>query len=159
MRIPGHDDGDELDGVFPFLTQIADQRVTGGEPFNDSIWANPGLLSFALPQPLPLDDWEREVVFFTPGVRLVRIPTQDWIRLQRNVQVLRSHYDRNRMKLGEVEEVEIGGEPTLARRFEIQGPFREGYVDARGRVLLLRHDPGEGMERPQHVRLLRPSEY
>jgi len=159
LRIPGHDEDDEPDGVFTFLTRIADQRFTGGLPFNDSVYANPGLLSLAMPQPLPPDDWERQVVFFTPGVRLVRIPTQEWIRLQRNAQVLRSHYDGNKLELGEVEEVEIGTETVLARRFEIEGPFRGGYVDARGRVLLLRHDPGEGMERPRHIRMLRPSEY
>lgn len=159
LRIPGHDEDDEPSGVFAFLTQIADQRFTGGQPFNDSVYANPGLLSLAMPRPLPPDDWERELVFFTPGVRLVRTPTQDWIRLQRNAQVLRSHYDSNELELREVEEVEIAGEPVLARRFAIEGPFREGYVDARGRVLLLRHDPGQGMERPQHIRMLRPSEY
>lgn len=159
LRIPGHDEDDEPDGVFTFLTRIADQRFTGGLPFNDSVYANPGLLSLAMPQPLPADDWERDLVFFTPGVRLVRIPTPEWIRLQRNAQVLRSHYDSNKLELGEVEEVEIAGETVLARRFEIEGPFREGYVDALGRVLLLRHDPGEGMERPQHIRMLRPSEY
>jgi hypothetical protein len=159
LSIPGHDESDQPAGVYAFLTQIADQRFEGGRPFNDSIFANPGLLSLLLPQPLPAEDWELELVFLTPGSRLVRYPTQEWIRLQRNAQVLRSYFDRNRVELRDVEEIDLGGEPVLARRFELEGPFRGGYVDALGRVLLLRHDPGGGMERPQHIRMLRPSEY
>jgi hypothetical protein len=159
LRIPGHDADDELRGVYAFLTQVADQRVRGGRAFNDSVFANPGLLSLVLPQPLPAEDWDRDITLLTPGVRLVRYPTQDWIRLQRNAQVLRSYFDTNRIELRDVEEVDIGGETVLARRFEIEGPFRGGYVDALGRVLLLRHDAGGGMERPQHIRMLRPSEY
>jgi hypothetical protein len=159
LRIPGHDADDELRGVYAFLTQIADQRFAGGKVFNDSVFANPGLLSLAMPQPLPVDEWDEELVFFTPGVRLLRFPTQEWIRLQRNAQVLRSHFDRNRLELRGVEELQIGGETVLARRFEVQGPFRSGYVDALGRVLLLQHDQGAGMERPQHIRMLRPNEY
>lgn len=158
LRIPGHDEDDELRGVHAFLTQVADRRVRGGRAFNDSVFANPGLLSLVLPHPLPADDWDEEIVFLTPSVRLVRYPTQDWIRLQRSGQVLRSYFDRNEIELRGVEELDIGGETVLARRFELEGPFRGGYVDALGRVLLLRHDPGGGMERPQHIRMLRPSE-
>ncbi len=159
LRIPGHGTDDELRGVYAFLTQIADQRFTGGRAFNDSVFANPGLLSLAMPLPLPVDEVDEALIFLTPGVRLVRYPTQEWIRLQRNPQVLRSYFDRNKLELRGVEELEIGGETVLARRFEIQGPFRRGYLDALGRVLLLQHDPGSGMERPQHIRLLGPNEY
>jgi len=159
LRIPGHDENDEPLGVYAFLTQIDDRRFTGGRAFNDNIFANPGLLSLLLPNPLPVDEWEQEVVFLTPGVRLIRYPTPEWIRLQRNARVLRSFFDRNKFELLGVEEVEIAGETVLARRFEIEGPFRNGYVDARGRVLLLQHDPGSGMERPQHIRMLGPGEY
>ena len=158
LRVPGLDADDEPRGVYAFLTQIADRRFDGGKAFNDSVFANPGLLSLVMPRPLPADETDREIVFMTPGVRLVRFPTQEWIRLQRNAQVQRSHFDRNKLELRAVEEVEVGGETVLARRFEIEGPFRNGYVDARGRVLLLRHDPGSSMERPQHIRMLRPSE-
>lgn len=159
LRIPGHDEGDAPRGVYAFLTQIADKRFTGGKAFNDSVFANPGLLSLAMPRPLPAEEWEEELFFLTPAVRLVRIPTPDWIRMHRSGQVLRSYFDRNKLELRGVEEIRIGGEAVLARRFEIQGPFRAGYVDALGRVLLLQHDPGSGMERPQHIRLLRPAEY
>jgi hypothetical protein len=159
LRIPGFDADDGPRGVYAFLTQIADRRFDGGKAFTDSVFANPGLLSLAMPRPLPIDDVDEDLTFLTPGVRLVRFPTQEWIRMQRNPQVLRSHFDRNRLELRGVEEIEIGEETVLARRFEIQGPFRNGYVDALGRVLLLEHDPGSGMERPQHIRMLGPSEY
>jgi hypothetical protein len=159
LRIPRHDQGDAPAGVFAFLTRLSDRRVSGGRPFADSVFANPGLLSLVLPNPLPAGDWQRDVVFLTPGERLVRYPTQDWIRLQRSAPVLRSHFDTNELELGGVEEVVIGGEPVLARRFDLEGPFRGGYLDARGRVLLLRHDPGGGMERPVHIRMLSPAEY
>lgn len=159
LRIPGHDADDELRGVYAFLTQIADQRFTGGKAFNDSVFANPGLLSLAMPRPLPVDEGAEALIFFTPGVRLVRFPTQEWIRVQRNAQVLRSYFDTNKLQLRGVEEVDIGGETVLARRFEIQGPFRNGYLDALGRVLLLQHDSGSGMERPRHIRMLSPNEY
>ncbi len=157
LRAPGLDGDDELRGLFVFLTQIADQRFDGGTPFIDSVFANPGLLSLAMPRPLPVDPYEDELMFLTPGVRLVRFPTQEWIRVQRHPQVLRSYFDRNRLELGEVEELDLEGQTVLARKFEIQGPFRNGYVDALGRVLLLQHDPGSGMERPRHIRLLGPS--
>jgi hypothetical protein len=158
LIVPGHDADDELRGVYTFLTQIADQRFSGGTAFNDSVFANPGLVSLAMPRPLPAEETDVELIFFTPGVRLVRFPTQEWIRMQRNGVVLRSYFDRNKLELRAVEEIEWGGEQVLARRFEIQGPFRNGYLDALGRVLLLQHDPGSGMERPQQIRMLRPSE-
>jgi len=159
LRIPGHDADAPLQGVYAFLSQVPDPRFTGGRAFNDSIFANPGLLSLMLPLPLPLDDWEQDITLLTPGMMLIRYPTQEWIRQQRNAAVLRSYFDRNKLRLRDVEEVEIAGESVLARRFEIEGPFRGGYVDALGRVLLLEHDPGGGMERPQHIRMLGPSEY
>jgi len=159
LRIPGHGKDDELVGVYAFLTRIADQRVNGGRAFNDTILANPGLLSLAMPMPLPPDDWDDGITFFTPNWLTIRHPTPDWLRLQRSPQVLNTYFDRNKIELRGTEEIDIGGETVLARRFDIEGPFRGGYVDALGRILLLRHDPGRGMERPQHIRMLRPSEY
>ena len=160
LTIPGQADEQTLGGVYLFLSQVPDETLAarGDRAFADNVFANPGLLSLALSYPIPAVASERDLVFLSPGTLLVRYPTQDWMRLQRSSEVRRAHFDRNELKLGDVVETEIGGEIVSARRFELQGPFRNGYVDAIGRVLLLEHDPRGEMEKPRHIRLLRPGE-
>ncbi len=125
----------------------------------DTIFANPGLLSLALPWPFPEDGWEREFLGFSPPDGMLRYPSGELLRTLQNRGVARQrHFTRLRLRLGFLEEVEIGGRTVEAFKLEVRGPFREAYVDRLGRVVLLEHD-AYNRGRLRHIRILWPSEY
>jgi hypothetical protein len=64
----------------------------------------------------------------------------------------------SRLELGLPELIDIGNRTVDARRLEVEGPFRGAWVDAQGVILLVEYEPHD-LSRPQHVRLLWPSEY
>ena len=68
------------------------------------------------------------------------------------------HFTRLRLRLGFLEEVEIGGRTVEAFKLEVRGQFRDAYVDHLGRVVLLEHD-AYNRGKLRHIRILWPSEY
>jgi hypothetical protein len=125
----------------------------------DTIFANPGLLSLALPWPFPEDGWERESLGFTPPDGMLRYPSGELLRTLQNRGLARQqHFTRLRLHLGFLEEVEIGGRTVEAFKLEVRGQFRDAYVDHLGRVVLLEHD-AYNRGKLRHIRILWPSEY
>jgi hypothetical protein len=123
----------------------------GRNDYARTVWSNPGLLSLALPSPIAEHgDWERETLFLSlsPGTRF-------------DYQLGRRAGSRSacsRLELGLPELIDIGNRTVDARRLEVEGPFRGAWVDAQGVILLVEYEPHD-LSRPQHVRLLWPSEY
>jgi hypothetical protein len=117
----------------------------------NSLFCNPGLLSLAVPHPLPETQWERDVKFFSPR-RVDRWPDQEWLIAERRDQHVGPH--STRLNLGESTEVERNGILAVARRLDVSGLFGEThYVDHRGRVL--RTDLHGGLT-PLWIQLISP---
>lgn len=148
-------------GLFAFLSASfrAGERSPAEYDHDQQLYANPGLLSLALPWPLPAEGWEQDLFFFTPGDTLVRFPDPRWMRDLRTPATARSrHFHRNHLEIGDPLQIQVGDRVVPARKLSLLGPFRDAYVDEAGRVLLLEHEP-DRLDRPHHIRLLWPSEY
>ena len=125
----------------------------------DTVFANPGLLSLAMPWPFSEAGWERESLGFAPPDGMLRYPSGELLRTLQNRGIARQrHFTRLRLRLGSLERIEIGGRTVEAFKLEVRGQFREAYVDRLGRVLLLEHD-AYNRGRLRHIRILWPSEY
>ena len=144
------------------LYLFANGRDLRGVPrfdLTDTIFANPGLLSLALPWPPAVDGWEREALGFTPTDGMFRYPNGELLQTLGNRGVARrQNFTRLRLDVGFLEEVEIGGRTVEAFKLDVRGQFRDAYVDRLGRVVLLELE-ARHRGRLTYIRLLWPSEY
>jgi hypothetical protein len=152
----------ELDLAAPQGLYLFDNgRSLGGTPRTtalDSLFANPGLLSLALPWPPPEDGWEGEFLALAPAARIPRYPSGDLLRQLRNSHAARlRNFSRQRLRLGTRSELAMGGRTVPALPLEVRGPYRRGFVDPLGRVLLLEHQLRRH-NTEVHIRMLWPSE-
>lgn len=127
--------------------------------FGDSLFANPGLLTLALPWPPPENGWERDVLLLEPPSGVPRYPSGRMLAALYNpARARQQSFSRNKLRLGNSETIEVGGRTVEAINLGVEGPFREAWVDRLGRVLLLEHESFD-VRRPRHIRLLWPAEY
>jgi len=136
-------------------------RCSGGDP----AFANPGLLSLALPVM-----WEEQVnkkkfLFFTPsGVGTMPGGLMDMNRLMRlerdQMRNFTRYYDRTDFEVKDfVEGVEVGPRHVDAWMLDGSGEMRQVYTDAEGKVLKVLIDPHPVTSGERWIRLLYPSEY
>jgi len=136
-------------------------RCRGGDP----AFANPGLLSLALPVM-----WEEQVnkkkfLFFTPsGVGTMPgglIDMNRLVRLERDQRRnFTRYYDKVDLEIKDyVEGAEIGPRKLDAWMLEGSGEMRQVYTDADGKVLKVIIDPHPVTYGERWIRLLFPSEY
>ncbi len=136
-------------------------RCAGGDP----AFANPGLLSLALPVM-----WEEQVnkkkfLFFKPsGVGTMPGGLMDMNRLMRLERDQRRnftrYYDKVDLEIKDyVEGAEIGPRKLDAWMLDGSGEMRQVYTDADGKVLKVIIDPHPVTYGERWIRLLFPSEY
>lgn len=136
-------------------------RCAGGDP----AFANPGLLSLALPVM-----WEEQVnkkkfLFFTPtGVGTMPgglIDINRLMRLERDqLRNFTRYYDKVDLEIkGYVEGAEIGPRKLDAWMLDGSGEMRQVYTDSNGKVLKVIIDPHPVTFGERWIRLLFPSEY
>ena len=174
IAIASHDDLDlEVpSGLFAYLpTALSCLGVRGeaGRPSRcaggDPAFANPGLLSLALPLM-----WEEKVnkkkfLFFTPaGVGTMPGGLMDMNRLMRQERDQLSnftrYYDKVDLDIKEfVEGAQIGPRKRDAWMLDGSGAMREVYTDTDGTVLKVNLDPHPVTHGERWIRLLFPSEY
>ena len=131
----------------------------------DPAFANPGLLSLALPVMWEEQVNEKDFLFFmpsgvgtTPGglMDMNRLMSLERNQLRNNTR----YYDRTNLEVREyVERVEIGPRRLDAWLLEGSGEMREFYTEADGTVLKIFIDPHPVTYGERWIRLLFPSEY
>ncbi len=136
-------------------------RCAGGDP----AFANPGLLSLALPVM-----WEEQVnkkkfLFFTPsGIGTVPGGLLDMNRIMRlerdQLRNFTRYYDKVDLEVKDyVEGAEIGPRKLDAWMLNGSGEMRQVYTDPDGTVLKVIIDPHPVTQGERWIRLLFPSEY
>jgi hypothetical protein len=136
-------------------------RCLAGDP----AFANPGLLSIALPVMWEEQVNEKRFLFFMPsGVGTVPGGLMDMNRfMARERDQLRNntrYYDKTNLEIKEfVQSVEIGPRSVDAWLFDASGEMREFYAEPDGRVLKVLIDPHPVTYGERWIRLLFPSEY
>ena len=174
IAIASHDDLDFTVpvGMFAYLpTALRCLGVPGeaGRPSRcengDAAFANPGLLSLALPVMWEEQVNEKEYLFFTPnGVGTLPGGLMDMNRLMRRERDHLRNYTRyfNKKTL-EIEDyvvdAEIGPRTMDAWLLDGSGEMREVYTTAEGMVLRVNIDPHPVTRGERWIRLLFPSEY
>lgn len=136
-------------------------RCAGGDP----AFANPGLLSLALPVMWEEEVNEKEFLFFTPtGVGTLPGGVMDMSRLMRRerdqIGNFTRYYDRTEIEVKEfVPGAEIGPRSVDAWKLDGSGEMREFFMRPDGTVLLVHIDPHPVTHGERWIRLLFPSEY
>lgn len=136
-------------------------RCEGGDP----AFANPGLLSLALPIMWEEQVNEREFLFFTPtGVGTLPGGLMDMNRLMRRerdqLANYTRYYDIKKLTVKEfVPAAEIGPRSIDAWKIDGSGEMREVWAEADGKVLKVSIDPDPVTHGERWIRLLFPSEY
>ncbi|MGD8330847.1 MAG: hypothetical protein PVJ49_15570 [Acidobacteriota bacterium] len=136
-------------------------RCDGEEP----AFANPGLLSLALPLMWEEQVNEKEFLFFTPtGIGTVPGGLMDMSRVLRRehdqIGNFTRYYDRKKLEVKEfVPGAEIGPRSIDAWLFDGSGEMREVWVDEQGVVLKVDIDPHPVTHAQRWIRLQFPSEY
>jgi len=136
-------------------------RCAGGDP----AFANPGLLSLALPVMWEEQVNEKEFLFFTPsGVGTLPGGLMDMNRIMRlerdQLNNFTRYYDRMELEVKEfVAGAEIGPRSVDAWLLDGSGEMREVYAEADGTVLRVNIDPHPVTRGNRWIRLLFPSEY
>jgi len=136
-------------------------RCAAGDP----AFANPGLLSIALPVMWEEQVNEKRFLFFMPsGVGTVpgglmdmnRFMARERDQLGNNTR----YFDKTTLEIKEyVQSVEIGPRHVDAWLLDGSGEMREFYAESDGRVLKVFIDPHPVTYRERWIRLLFPSEY
>jgi hypothetical protein len=136
-------------------------RCDGGDP----AFANPGLLSLALPLLWEEQVNEREFLFFTPtGVGTLPGGLMDMNRLMRRERDHLANYNRYYDRMGlEVKQfvpgAEIGPRSIDAWLFDGSGEMREVWAQRDGTVLKVNIDPHPVTRAVRWIRLQFPFEY
>jgi len=136
-------------------------RCLAGDP----AFANPGLLSLALPVMWEEQVNEKQFLFFMPsGVGTLPAGLMDingWVRRERDtLNNYTRYFDKTKLEIKDYEQgVEIGPRTVDAWRFDGNGQMGEFYADADGTVLKVDIDPHPVTYGQRWIRLLYPSEY
>lgn len=174
IAIASHDDLD-FDGpaglyaYVPTALHCLGARGELGRPARcysgDPAFANPGLLSLALPVMWEEQVNEKKFLFFMPsGVGTIPGGLMDMNRfmaLERDqFRNYTRYYSKTNLKVKEhVERVEIGPRFVDAWLLDGSGAMREFYIEPDGKVLKVFIDPHPVTHGERWIRLLFPSEY
>jgi hypothetical protein len=142
-------------GLYLFANGRGDNNQ---QSFESNLFSNPGLLTLAMPSPVT-EEWETELLVFSPSEGMPPYRDAAWLEfLNRPVEVRARFFVRGRIQARSAQQIEVGDRTVEGIELEVRGPFRRGFVDRDGRMLLLEHQPIMN-RRPKHIRLLWPSEY
>jgi len=128
-------------------------------------FANPGLLSVALPVLWEEQVNEKELLFFKPdGVGTTPsglMNMGDWVRRERDqLGSITRYFGRAKLEFREyVEQIEVGPRTVGGWKVDAGGSMRELYTDGNGTVLRVEIDPHPVTNGRRWIRLLYPSEY
>lgn len=136
-------------------------RCAGGDP----AFANPGLLSLALPVMWEEQVNEKEFLFFMPsGVGTLPAGLMNmsgWLRRERDtLRNFTRYYEKTDLEVKDYAQgVEIGPRTVDAWKLDGSGQMGEVYTDPDGRVLRVDLEPHPVTYGKRWIRLLFPSEY
>lgn len=126
----------------------------------DPTFANPGLLSLAMPTLLEESDGEREFMFLMPTA----IPTSPffassgagpWLSRERDsIGNLARYFDQRKLKLGASTEVEVGPRTMHAWKLDVGGGIDDVWVEPEGRVLRIDLETTYDIRADRHIRLV-----
>jgi hypothetical protein len=174
IAVANHDDLDKeaRTGMYAYLPSALNCLGRRGEPGRprrcadgEIAFANPGLLSVALPVMWEQQVNERDFLFFTPmGVGTSSgglFNMSAWVRYERDqLGNLTRYYQDIEIEFKEyVEEIEIGPRTVDAWKFDGSRDMREFFTDGSGKVLKVELDPHPVTRGKRWIRLLYPSEY
>lgn len=174
ISIASHDDLDlEVPyGMYPYVPtglRCLGSRGTPGRPARcaggDPAFANPGLLSLALPVMWEEQVNEKEFLFFMPaGVGTLPAGLMNmsgWLRRERDsLNNFTRYYEKTDFEVKDYAQgVEIGPRTVDAWRLDGSGQMGEFYTDPDGRVLRVDLEPHPVTYGERWIRLLFPSEY
>ena len=158
-------DRDRPSGLYLMMAAAWPCRGGGDRCAAEPAFANPGLLSIALPALLEEEDGDRDFVFFKPigfgGNPLGLISVASWVRAERDARRnYRRYFDVLRVRLGESAYIDLGDRTDVhAWKVEIEGSMRTAYVSPDGVVLRVDLPPHSRNHGDRWLRLRLPDEH